>query len=464
MAGFIGRKTELSRLENIWNSELNKSCVVYGRRRVGKSELLIQFCMNKRALYVECIQESLANNMRNIAKSLSLLDGKERKGYEFIVDALEDVFHSCATEKTVIVMDEIPYLIQQAPHVASALQHFVDRINRETDSMIIICGSFMSVILKETTDYNKPLYGRFSHYFRIEPLTLAECVEFHPKMSKIDQTKLYLTVGGIPKYHLDSNVESYKEYVIKHFFSRFEADLIDEAKFLISGEFVPAERYLSILTAISDGATSAKTISEKSKIERMTCSNCLSNLCDVGIVQKVPAMFDAPIRPVYRIANNLTDFVQSICSDSRNLALRNASEIFDMLMPKINTLLGQRFEDICLEYTTYRWKCMHIGKWWGVDKEKETHEIDIAAVIMESDARFALFGECKFRNKPLEISVYNKLVSDSELVKTDLPKKFVLFSSSGFTEDLKDIEEEGAVTLIDLDDLLKPYRNPSESL
>lgn len=453
---FVGRKKELRILETIWDQSREKNCVVYGRRRVGKSTLLRRFCENRRSIYIECIQGSITDNIHSIARVLSGFDSNERADHQFLEDALDDILEVCRKEKTLVVLDELPYLLSTGGQVASIIQHFVDAMSRETESMIIICGSSIAMMKQETTDVDRPLYGRFSTMMRIDPLSYLECNEFHPNLSHKDSVRLYLTVGGIPKYHLNVMESSYREFIERHFLSEI-ADMSDEAESIISAEFAPRSRYFAIINAIADGATSLKDISEKSGIERRTCSRCISELESVGIIGTEKPMFGSPKNDVYRIEDPMIAFSQNVVRESRAYALTDVSKIYDALSFRIDSHLGHRFESLCADYVVNTRDCLEIGRWWKSDAEG-TIEVDIAATVIEDGARVSLFGECKFRNRLTTSSVFEELVDESRLAKTDATRRYILFSASGFSDDLRELEDEGKVELVDLERLSATWK------
>lgn len=452
MAGFVGRKNELSRLESIWCRDGRKAVVVYGRRKIGKTELLKRFCSDKRSIYIECVMGSVQDNIHVIHQATSILDSNASSEPMFLKDALDRILGCCMEQKTIVVFDELPYLLESGEHVGSSLQHFVDSLVRDTDSMIVICGSAMSVMSRETTDYTRPLYGRFTERMMIPPLSFKECRGFHPGMSNMDLLKLYLTIGGIPQFHRDSGTDTYKEYVVRHFLS-LDADMRDEGEALVTAELAPAGRYMAVINAISDGSTSLKEIADKTKINRTTCIRCIEGLESIGIVGKVHPMMGAPKRPIYRILDPTTAFCQSIVRESKAYMLRDPSMIYDELESRMSTHLGMRFEDFCHGYALDRWNCLDCGKWWGAGPSKVIHEVDLVAIVKDGGSSYGLFGTCKFRNRQMAMSAYRDLINDVKLIDTDLIRRYVLFSSSGFNDELREIAEENGIFLVGPDEL-----------
>jgi hypothetical protein len=130
------------------------------------------------------------------------------------------------------------------------------------------------------------------------------------------------------------------------------------------------------------------------------------------------------------------------------------------VMPDISDYLGRIFEDICKEYLIRRniemtlpFMFNTIGRWWGTNPQtKSQEEIDILAVYQEN----AIFGECKWKNESLGLSVLNELIRRSEILKKYRNSSYMLFSKAGFTEELIiEAQTRDNVELIDLNTLFK---------
>ncbi len=454
MERFIGRESELAFLESIWEGAGQHTCKVIGRRRIGKTELLKKFAEGKRSVYIESAIGSVPDNIHIITVAMNEFDGRGRTDPPFLSDALGDLLDICRAGRTLVVIDELPYLVGSGEQVASLLQHFIDSVKRDTESMVVVCGSSVRMMNRETTDYSKPLYGRFANELKVDELPLSVCRLFHPKMSDLDVVKLYLTVGGIPQFHYDSDAATYREYIEKHFLSD-NADMKEEAESLIGSEFVPLGRYMAVVNAISDGTASLKTIAEKTQMQKATCSRCIDELDRVGIIETVHPMFGSPKHPIYRILDPMVAFCQDVVREAAVYVFRNPSDTYDKISERISTFLGGRFEDLCRRFVIENYRCAEIGKWWGLDREKRTREIDVASKVLVNGVQVALLGECKFRTGKMYEEVLDVFVSSSEFVRTDLPKKYILFSISGFGEGLRDEAAEKGIVLVGLEEIIR---------
>lgn len=449
---FIGRERELSRLESIYSRPGVRTVVMYGRRKIGKSTLIKRFCEGKRALYIQSPRGSAADVLHNLALSITAFDGVGREDYAFIQDAFEDIAVLCRKEPLIVVLDEFPFMIENIPAASSVVQRFIDLSVSGTDTMLIICGSSISVMRREVEEYERPLYGRFDNRMEIGPMPFSDCMRFHPELPKLDQVMLYLTLGGVPKYHAMEVDGSYRDYVIRHFLSD-TADLRDEADNMIVAELSPRDRYIGIVNAISEGRTSHKQIYERVGIDRTTCTNALANLGSIGIVDTVHPMMGAPKQPIYRVSDNIVAFCKEVVAYADSVPMMDAERKYSVLENRIRTFLGHRFEDMCADYVIHHWDCLEIGKWWGPDENRQIRELDIVATVLEDDVKVSLFGDCKFINSEYAHSTLRRFRRDIELTKDDRTQRIVLFSVSGFDDEVMDEAAMGYVTLVGLDDL-----------
>ena len=449
---FIGRERELSRLESIYSRPGVRTVVMYGRRKIGKSTLIKRFCEGKRALYIQSPRGSAADVLHNLALSITAFDGVGREDYAFIQDAFEDIAVLCRKEPLIVVLDEFPFMIENIPAASSVVQRFIDLSVSGTDTMLIICGSSISVMRREVEEYERPLYGRFDNRMEIGPMPFSDCMRFHPGLPKLDQVMLYLTLGGVPKYHALEVDGSYRDYVIRHFLSD-TADLRDEADNMIVAELSPRDRYIGIVNAISEGRTSHKQIYERVGIDRTTCTNALANLGSIGIVDTVHPMMGAPKQPIYRVSDNIVAFCKEVVAYADSVPMMDAERKYSVLENRIRTVLGHRFEDMCADYVIHHWDCLEIGKWWGPDENRQIRELDIVATVLEDDVKVSLFGDCKFINSEYAHSTLLRFRRDMELTKDDRTQRIVLFSVSGFDDEVMDEAAMGYVTLVGLDDL-----------
>lgn len=461
---FIGRDNELHELNKLYNEDKFQFSVMYGRRRVGKTTLLTEFCKDKSAIFYVAEEH---NNKRNLEKfSDIILSHFGMKG--FIPDftdwdmAFKYIGKMSENNRLVLVIDEFPYIAHANKSIPSILQNVIDHYLKDTKLFLIICGSSMSFMEKEVLSYKSPLFGRKTSQFKIEPFDFFTSTEFCSNYSDEDKVITYGVLGGIPQYLEKFNYdESVEENIKKSFFNK-NSYFYDEPKNILKQELREPMFYNSIIEAIAKGSSKLNEISTKVGETSDKCSKYIKNLCELGILEKeIPiGEKDNSRKTLYRIKDNMFCFwFRFVFGNTELIEQRKIDYIYDnKVEPFINQYLGFVFEEICIQYLRQLnfndrlpFIFESIGRWWGNNpKKKREEEIDI---ICKNDDNI-MFGECKWRNEPLGIDVVNLLVEKSEIFNCT-NKYYIFFSKSGFKDDVIDLANKNKnIKLISLSDMI----------
>ncbi len=453
MDWFIGREKELACLEELYSSGEFSTCAIYGRRQIGKTTLMSKFASGKRAITFQFSKGTAYENLSHMGIVIGSFLDKEEQTFDSLSSAIESLSEICRDERTIVIFDELPYLANSVPDSLSIIQRFIDRIREDTSSMVLICGSSISMMRKETEEYDSPLYGRFRNRIELKPLSLKECKGFHPEMSDEDLLKTYLTVGGVPNYHRIMNENTY-EGCIKKCFLGPNAPLSNEAAVIIEGELSPSGIHSGIVSCIADGKRFQNTIVDALGISKTLCSRYISNLEKVSMVEAVNAMLTAKKKP-YVISDNLLAFHYTVLRKFEPI-LRNddVDRTFRLIKPKIDTLLGKRYELLCRSYLTSAYSVKEIGSWWGSVDGEETDIDVVASIYNKDDFLITLLCECKFRREQTGLPVIHELEKKAEFARADDNRKYAVFSLGGFTEELKEYADDMGILLIGTEKLL----------
>ncbi len=450
MDRFVGRERELSLLESSWGTPC--AFLVYGRRRIGKTAMLTRFCQGRRSLYIACIRGSAEDNLRSIAGAVSEFTGREVGRYHDFYDAFRDLGRICSEETVVLAIDEFQYMSSSNPEVKSYAQHLIDTSLGKRGSMVILCGSSVRLMRSLGEDGSDPLFGRFRRMINLGPLSFGDCRRLHPRMSDEDCLRLYLTVGGIPRYHLEMTQDTYEDCIKENFLAG--GWMMDEAENLIMAEFSPGTRYLGTISAISNGSVRLKEIAEKVGVERSTCSEYIRELERAGIVASVNPMKGAPKRPIYYVSDDMLAFHYEVLVNRATLiGSGRADDAYGGLLNHIRTFMGRRFELFCLRLIAENYPVTEIGRWWRDDPGRGVHEeIDIVASTVSSGVVTDLYVECRFRRERTGFREYDLL--DSR-VREHMDGNYLLvfISVSGFDEEFVEFAEGARVLLIGPDEL-----------
>jgi len=257
---FIGRQKELDTLNKQYEKNEFSFIPIYGRRRVGKTQLIEEFIRDKRAIFFTGVNKEHYKD-QIVRLSRAIFDNSESSPVFSDFDkAMETVYQMAGKEKLIFVIDEFPYLVGANGSVVSILQQFIDLKFLKTNMMLILAGSSLSFMENQVLSTQSPLYGRRTGQIKLLPVDFQTARQFAPKLSKLDQAVMYGVTGGIPKYLtlFDDNL-SLDENLKSQFFDRNEY-LFEEPGNLLKQEYTDPSLYQAIITAIASGGSQMKDI------------------------------------------------------------------------------------------------------------------------------------------------------------------------------------------------------------
>ena len=464
---FVGRYRELEYLEGLYCREGVKTCMIVGKRRIGKSKLIKQFCTGKRNVRFEFTIGSLRDNLEYMTDVLNEMEGLERDVPESVYRCLRRIADLCREAPTVVVFDEFQYLFtdEEDDALSSEIQRFVDQLIENTDTMVIICDSYTSMMLEMTKDPARPLFGRFQNILTLKPLPIEACRELHPDLDDLDCLKLYLTIGGVPSFHREAVGDTYEQCVWNAFL-RENAPLQTEIQLLLGSGVKADSPNRLVVRAVCGGAVTIKTISEWTKLDRGTCSNRIRSLMELDVLDSYNPMYGAPKHPRFHVKDDAVAFYFGVYEINRpRIDTERPERTLERLEHSISTFLGMRFEGFCEEYLRKSYPCLETGRWWGPSKvigedgKPKIVDIDVTARIESDGSIFDAFCECKMRHRQTGFTELNTLVERVGFTKANVNPRYFLFSPSGFTEDLTDYAESHRdVMLVDLPKLMGNVR------
>lgn len=465
---FIGRKKELAKLEQMYQTDTFQFAVVYGRRRIGKTALINEFIKDKPSIYFVGLEENEHDNLIRFSTAIANFEHEGENLEDFNYGNFENCFKEIARiaqkQRIILVIDEYPYLAQTAPVISSMLQSYIDHEFKNANLFLILCGSSMSFMENQVLAYKSPLYGRRTAQFKLHPFALAEAEEFFPNMKKEDIFVLNTITGGIPLYlsYMSDKKDLWQN--IRENILEVNAPLFQETDSLLKQELRNPSNYNSIINAIAAGASRLNDIATKAHLETSAVTVYLKNLIDLGIVEKkVPVTDEAKPRPrktIYLIKDGLFRFWHTYVSKYMNAILRGATDgVLEIIKRDINNFMGPEFEKLA---QNYMWEHLdnqelfpepfiYLGNWWGTDNRSRT-KIELDAVGITADETTGYFGECKWKNEPISRAILEKLVDLSTIFP--YPKKYYfLFSKSGFTDSCKELAHKLDCKLISFADM-----------
>jgi len=451
---FVDRQDELATLEREYARRAASLVVVYGRRRVGKTSLLTEFCRNKRSLYFLATEESISENRNAFRSAVAefVQNPLLASGSSFGWDVLFDQLTVKDGERVVIVLDEFQYLGKVDPAFPSVLQKIWDTCLSKRNVMLVLCGSLISMMEEQTLSYGSPLYGRRTAQMRLRQVPFQYYHDFFPRQMSLRQQVLYYSVtGGVPKYiELFQQFDDIFEAIDRNILDR-TSFLYEEPEFLLHNEVKEVGTYFSIIKTIAAGNRKLGQIAAMLEIPPTSLTKPLKTLIDLDIIEReVPVTEDKPEtckQGQYHIKDNFLCFwfrfvLQNrafIESGHREIALAKIKAGF---VPNHAAFV---YEDVCRQAVwgmsaSGRFPAVYdrVGRWWSGQQA----EIDIVGLDTSSGSDI-LFGECKFRESAvMGADVLTALREKAKLVRWGSDNRretFVLFSASGYSPALREI-------------------------
>lgn len=462
---FYCREEELHTMNNRYKKGRFECVVIYGRRRVGKTALINEFCKGKPTVYFSALNASSQENLEALSKAIYTCqnpDSTSTPTYRSYEDALEAITEMAMEKRLVFVIDEYPYLAKAEKSISSRLQHIIDHSWQDSRIYLILCGSSMSFMEYQVLGYESPLYGRRTAQFKIQALTYREITEFHPELKAADQALLYGVTGGIPHYINKLDVESnLDEALLDNLFST-SSYLFEEPENLLKQELREPAIYNSVISAIAAGASHSNEISTKVGLESGVCAKYLKVLLDLGILKKETPITEKPgKKTIYAIDDNFFRFWYRFVP--RNMSVISAGRmrlIYEQAVKRFYPdYMGLVFEKMCQEYLLRYAKDLpillsNVGQWWGTDS-KTRREVQIDIVGAPVDGNEYLIGSCKYRNEKIGIEELELLRRYAAVFRQNGIFHYYIFSKGGFTQALLEAEMQGEVTLLTLEDLYR---------
>lgn len=454
---FYNRHDELDAFKTAFESPGHDFYVVYGRRRVGKTELLKEFCADRSHLYFLAAQEAESRQREKFIEQVADRFDERVPRIDDWDEAFDYLGDMLADEQVAVVIDEFPYLIAENSSLLSYLQSFVDERLCETDSMLVLCGSSVSTMESEVLGHESPLYGRRTGQIDLQPFTFQQAREAIT-YEMADTIRSYAVTGGTPLYlTLFDYDRPLAENIRTHILSP-TARLYNEPEFLLRTELRNPARYMSILEAVAMGHTTPNEISGATGIDAGPLSKYLQTLRRLRLIDRevpVTASGKKSKRSRYTVADEFLRFWYRFVEPNRSSIEEAPDVVFrGTIEPALPDHVATTFEAVCREAI---WEAIRrsdlepyseVGRWWyGED------EIDIVGLAPDDDR--ILLAECKWTTDPVGYGLVEALRTKAEHVRwgsNERDERFALFSKSGFIDGLGD-ELDDEWRLIDLDKL-----------
>jgi len=452
---FIDRTEELAFLERKIASSGAELLIVYGRRRVGKTELMLHFSKNIPRLYFLGRLESRADTLKRLNDLLveGFHDGDLLRSPVRSWDAFLDYLGRKADKRLLVIIDEFPFVVSKFPELPSILQDKWDSVLKNTRIMLVLTGSSVGMMEKHALSKRSPLYGRRTGQWDVQPMPVSCLREFFPGYAPADLVRVYSILDTIPAYLAKFAPESdVRQNVIDRVLSKGE-HLYEEVEILLREQFRDPSNYMSILSAIAGGATKFNDIHNRTQLDKSLLSKYIYILDRLGIIERVVPVTESYKRrlgargALHFLRDNFFDFwFRYVYLNKPALEAGQAESVMRSIDRELDQYVSVKFERFVASVVPVLQiiPVTRTGRWWCGDREIDMVGLDEKGVQ-------ALFCECKWSDGVDAQAVLKGLreaAAEVDWHQKDRKDHFAVFARS-FSRRI------GEAGCYDLDDIMK---------
>jgi len=454
---FIGRKVELERLQALYKKKTPSLVVVKGRRRIGKSRLILEFAKATVANQTFWSFAGLApqdgispqEQRDNFARQLSLMLKVPPMTFYDWSDAFEHLsLHIKPGD--IILFDEISWMGSKDPTFVPKLKVWWDK--QALPILLVFCGS-VSIWIEENILKSTAFFGRINLMLSLEPLSIPESAEFLKKMgmkiSYYDMYKVLSIVGGVPWYLEQFNPQITADENIKQLAFEKSGLLVTEFDRIFHDLFNgKGVTYKRILDSLKDGA---KTLSEIRTAIKFPHSGTLSQMMDhliiTGFIVKQSLWSFKTAKPLKQSLYAVSDpymrfYLKMIEPNMAKISINGYADITLQSLPGFEIHLGLQLEYLLLKNRSLILKAMGIR---GSDvisdgpyrQTKTSVQQGCQIDYLVQTVTKSLFI-CEFKFKRREINSDILVEVQDKISRLKVPRGFagipVLFHLSGVTD------------------------------
>jgi len=404
---FLDRENEKARLQRAFGLEDGSFCCVYGRRRCGKSRLLQEVLPRERAVYYAA--DELEAPLQRAAVAAAMADrvpGMEQVTYPDWASLFQRWWRQ-APPRSVLVLDEFPYLARTSPEIPSVLQKLLDQ-GTSGGKHLVICGSSQRMMQGLVLDATAPLYGRAREILDVKALGMFWLGPALGIARPIEVLEAYAVWGGVPRYwELAAEGASLWESVAELVLDPMGV-LHSEPLRLLMDDLRDTVQAASILALVGAGCARLSEIAGRLGKPASSLTRPIQRLIELGLIRR-ESPFGAPERSAkrttYAVADPFMAFWFRYVEPNRSrleagVVADVAAQIRQSFLRHAATVWEEQARRAFARMHVAEMSWLPAGRWWGPGTDRQPLEVDVVA---ESTDRRTLFvGEAKLRLQPAE--------------------------------------------------------------
>lgn len=438
---FYYREEELQMLDKGRHTSFelhSQMTVLTGRRRIGKTSLILKSCEDTPTIYLFVSRSNEAALCKSFTESIaSVFDMyvPEEKSFSRLFQFLMELGKR---EKYNLVIDEFQEFFYINPEVYSKMQDIWDRTRKDSHVNLIVSGSVYTLMNKIFRDYREPLYGRADSILKLSafttPVLKQILADYKSDYSNDDLLALYTFTGGVPKYVeflMDkgcTDMESMVDAILKQ-----DSTLLTEGKTMLIQELGKKYgNYFSLLAAIAGGSNTFPILEEEMGKNMGGLLNRLEDDYEL-IKKKRPILAKEGTQAVkYEISDLFLRFwFRYFIKYQQYIEIGNLKGLADIIKSDYPTYSGLTLEMYFRQRMIESHNFRDIGSWWQGKNNTDQNEIDIVGIY--ADNKRALIAEVKRQRKNFKPELLEKKV---EVIRNKILSKYEIESMCLTLEDM----------------------------
>lgn len=457
---FVGRENELREIKESLNKHDYQAIFIYGRRRVGKTELISQSLIDTkhRLLSFEFRKTTLNRNIELFIPYVKEFFNDKHSTFKSFDDLFDYLLEKSTHEEYILVLDEFSFLLNEDFTIESSLAAAIDTYKSKSKIHLIISGSYVGLMEKMISKESHS-YGRFNHIISLHPFDYYASSLFYPSYTPEEKVMLYSVFGGVP--YFNSLIDTDKSALQNIFDLLIKADSICEHEIneTIMAETSKAPLLSELLLIIIDGKkryTDIKSVFASQGKGRP--DYFIEKLIDMDFIMRKFPINDEnnKKRIMYEIKDNIIDFYYRYLFIAQNKELRRNPEFYYNNFIRdnfLNTFIPHKFESIAKEFLirknlngSINPPFYKIGDYYyDNEKEKINRQFD----IVTKDKNGYIAYECKYKETPVDSKDINEEIYQTSNLSDISFYRLGFISRSGFKDDV-DISGFNTFVLEDL--------------
>jgi uncharacterized protein len=454
---FLGREHELNTLDRLWQSQHAELLILNGRRRVGKTALLIEWVrrVQPRILYWSAYSTSPATLLRSFSQSVQHFAHPGQPVPDcFTYPSWEKAFHEIASlaedERLAILIDDFSHALNVDVNIAGQLLDSWDLLLSKRNILICLSGAQFGLMKRELQPEQSALYERASLHLHLQPFSFGATSWFFPDYTAAERTVLYAIYGGTPAYWQTFSPEhSLYQNIMENLLTQ-NSLLQAEPRLLLQDFVSDAHNYNAIIGAVANGMHTIKDIAAATGLPSGHITKYMSVLLETGLIERrVPVTENRSSHSGrYQITEPyLRFYFRFLLERQGQLAFGGRKQAMEDIRRSLPGFIASyTWTEICREWVGWAGKAGElpcnphmIGGAWTADAQ-----VDVAA--LDPEHKILILGDCWWTETPIDLLQITELVNDKteKIIPRDGEWKvfFLGFSRSGWTEEALVFQEQ----------------------